>query len=54
MIELQDWLDGEDFYNLMQSYRNSSVVQQEATAKAFEEVKTAIAAKAREVGLTDR
>ena len=42
---MSDWLDGEEFYNVMQSYRMAPVTDQAAVCAAFETVKEAIRQK---------
>ena len=39
MIDLDEILDGQDFYNLMQIYRHMPIEEQTFTVIAFENVK---------------
>ena len=41
---VEDWLESQDFYELMQAYRHTPVIYQSRTVSAFEDVKAAIRA----------
>ncbi len=47
--KFSEWIAGQDFYGLMQTYRAMPLVNQREVVKAFEAVKTAIKEKAREI-----
>lgn len=39
---IKEWLDSEEFYNLMQTYRHWSLTDQGGTSDAYEAVKASI------------
>lgn len=43
-VKLSEWLEGQDFYELMQTYRHADVLKQPEVGAAFEEVKARIKA----------
>ena len=40
--DIQEYLDSQDFFNLMQDYRNAPITQQVYVIRAFEDVKSYI------------
>ncbi len=47
LARFEEWLDGQDFYEVMHAYRMASVVRQSAVCGAFEAAKAAIRTAAR-------
>ena len=45
IVELENWLDSQEFFDLMQTYRHTPITSQAATVEAFDEVRRQILIK---------
>lgn len=50
--QMEEWLDGPEFYQLMQNYRHAPLAPQEHVVGAFESVKLAVRKKLDDINKT--
>jgi hypothetical protein len=46
---LKEWLDSQEFYELMQQYRHAPIVPTDRVVKAFHDVKLAVCSQAEKI-----